>query len=81
MLGRLEMNVDECITAYKDLCSQVFVKERVPLSWTGKVKGRFDSKILERVIKDFVGKHLEGRNAETEPFNDSKNGKQRNCKV
>jgi hypothetical protein len=80
MLGRLEMEVEECILAYKSLCSRVFVKERVPLSWTGKIKGRFDTNELEKVIKDFIGQHINGNDPEDEPFNDG--GKREGlCKV
>ena len=80
MLGRLEMEVEECILAYKSLCSQVFVKERVPLSWTAKIKGRFDTKKLEQVIKELIGQHINGKDPETELFNDDKIP-ERLCKV
>jgi hypothetical protein len=40
MLGRLEMDVDECISAYKDLMKAVFEEKlrRVPVSWRGSTK-------------------------------------------
>ena len=58
MLGRLEMDVEECIAAYTSLMKAVFVERYswLPVSWKGKVKPRFDSKKLkcavERVISD-----------------------------
>jgi hypothetical protein len=55
------MEVEECILAYKSLCSQVFVKERLPFSWTGRLKGRFDTNKLEQVIKELIGQHVRGR--------------------
>ena len=44
MLGRLEMDVDECITAYSDLAEAVFEAKlsSIPFNMKGKVKARFD---------------------------------------
>jgi hypothetical protein len=49
MLGRLEMNVDECISAYSDMMKTVFEEKssRLPISWTGRVKAQFDSNKLK----------------------------------
>jgi hypothetical protein len=40
MLGRLEMDVDECILAYSELLETVFGEKssRLPFSWKGKTK-------------------------------------------
>jgi hypothetical protein len=46
MLGRLEMDVDECISAYTALMKTVFDEEsrRLPVSWTGRTKAQLDKK-------------------------------------
>jgi hypothetical protein len=53
MLGRLEMDVDECIAAYTDLAADVFGDKlsRFPVNIKGGVKPRFDSAKLESAIK------------------------------
>lgn len=52
MLGRLEMDVHECITAYSGLAEAVFSqkKSRLPFNLKGKVKAQFDSSKLEKAI-------------------------------
>lgn len=77
MLGRLEMDVDHCITAYRELTEQVFAKKpRKPgLDWRGKLKARFDSQKLEGAIRDVV---MKGGNSETARLNDEK---ERGCRV
>ncbi|KAK3203447.1 hypothetical protein GRF29_112g1348125 [Pseudopithomyces chartarum] len=55
MLGRMKMSVDDCIEAYIELSDQVFRKKRfLPLRMTGKVQGRFDSKVLEDAVKTYL---------------------------
>ncbi|KAG4431757.1 hypothetical protein IFR05_012756 [Cadophora sp. M221] len=58
MLGRLEMDVDECIAAYSDLAEAVFTqkKSRLPFNLMGKVKAQFDSSKLENAIRDTIKK-------------------------
>ncbi len=77
MLGRLEMNVDDCITAYVDLAENVFCqkKSRLPFSLKGKVKAQFDSSKLEKAIQDTIKK---ASISETAFFND---GTERGCKT
>ncbi|KAK3942068.1 hypothetical protein QBC46DRAFT_84908 [Diplogelasinospora grovesii] len=78
MLGRLEMDVDDCISQYTSLMKSVFDKQSrmLPLSlpW-GDIEARFDSaklkSAIERVITDA------GASA-TDLFND---GKTRGCRV
>jgi hypothetical protein len=56
MLGRLEMDIDECITSYSDLMETVF-KERsrkIPFSFQGRIISRFDSKKLRTAIEEVV---------------------------
>jgi hypothetical protein len=74
MLGRLEMDVDECIDIYTNMFEKIFGKKGLPLNRRASIKGRFDSKVLENCIT----KILKDRGlSEKEPLND---GKER-CKV
>lgn len=56
MLGRLEMDVDECIAAYTEFASDVFSEKasRVPISFKGDIKARFDSKRLSNAIQKIL---------------------------
>lgn len=53
MLGRLEMTVDECITAYCSLAKYVFGQKisSVPFDHGFRVKARFSSSKLETAIR------------------------------
>ncbi|KAF2466110.1 uncharacterized protein BDR25DRAFT_269263 [Lindgomyces ingoldianus] len=77
MLGRLEMDADECITAYTELMKTVFETKRswFPASWTGNIKSRFDTARLESAIKEVITSHGA---KETDLFND---GVKRGCRV
>jgi hypothetical protein len=77
MLGRLEMDVDACITAYSELMESVFKKKtsRLPFSIRGKLKAQFDSQKLRAAIE----KVIHGANASTtDLFNNDKN---RGCRA
>jgi hypothetical protein len=52
MLGRLEMTVDQCITAYDKLAEEVFSEKlrSSPFDMKGRLKARFDAAKLERAI-------------------------------
>ncbi|KAF7512509.1 hypothetical protein GJ744_001444 [Endocarpon pusillum] len=54
MLGRLRMDIDECINAYMELCNRIFTKKKTLLNIKGKIQGRFDTKVLEEGIKKIV---------------------------
>jgi hypothetical protein len=54
MLGRLKMSIDDCIDAYLSLSDRVFEKKAHRVTIKGKVQGRFDSKELERVVKETI---------------------------
>lgn len=75
MLGRLEMDVDACITAYSELMKAVFKKKSnwLPISRTGKVKARFDSAKLKAAIEEAVSS---AGASPTDAFDD---GKERGC--
>ena len=76
MLGRLEMDVDQCIVAYSDLAAAVFGEKlsRIPFNIKGQAKPRFDSAKLERAIRGVV---TQSGASETELLND---GTERGCK-
>lgn len=77
MLGRLEMDVDECIAAYNKLSANVFrePKRRIPVSFRGGVAARFDSKRLKEAILEVIASCNLAPDA---PFDD---GQDRGCKV
>ena len=77
MLGRLEMNVDECISAYSKLMESVFGEKssRLPIGWTGRTKARFDSTRLKNAIEEVITR--QGASS-TDLFDD---GRPRGCKV
>jgi hypothetical protein len=56
MLGRLEVDVDQCITAYSDLAAAVFGEKLSSFLFNikGKVKARFDSTKLEIAVQQVV---------------------------
>jgi hypothetical protein len=66
MLGRLEMDVDECIKTYTSMFQTIFGKKSLPVSMWGKIKGRFDSTILEEHIREIL---KERGLSEAEPLN------------
>jgi hypothetical protein len=77
MLGRLEMDVDECVTLYNQLIKAVFEEKRhwTPFGWTGQVQSLFDSTKLKRAIDEVISSQ---GHSPTELFKD---GKPRGCKV
>jgi hypothetical protein len=77
MLGRLEMDVDDCIEAYTKLAEAVFSqkKSRLPFNLKGKVKAQFDSSTLEKAIRETINR---SSISETDLFND---GKERGCRT
>lgn len=56
MLGRLEMDVSECIKIYKDLLKDVFGhrKNMWKVSLKGKVQAQFDAMLLRKAIEKTV---------------------------
>lgn len=64
MLGRLRMSVDECITEYTKLASDVFQKKHIlPMTISGKVQARFDSKRLAEAVQGVVSRQGLDKNA------------------
>ena len=68
------MDVEDCISAYTSMFETIFGKKGLPVSIWGKIKGRFDSNVLEECIRAIL---KERGLSEAELFND---GKER-CKV
>jgi hypothetical protein len=54
MLGRLEMDVSQCIDVYINLMDRVFRKQRHRVTVRGKVQARFDTEELENQIKKMI---------------------------
>jgi hypothetical protein len=56
MLGRFEMDVEECISAYSDLMETVFKEKasRRSLGFLGAIKAQYDSATLERAIRKVI---------------------------
>jgi hypothetical protein len=77
MLGRLEMDVDECITAYSELAAAVFGEKlsSIPVNIRGDVKARFDSAKLEAAIRKVI---KNSGASEDDLFND---GTERGCRT
>lgn len=65
MLGRLRMNVDECIDKYMDLSARVFQIKRIKMNLLGRGKdflranGKYDSEGLTDMFKS-EARDLEG---------------------
>lgn len=77
MLGRLEMDVDECISAYSELMEAVFNerRRRLPVDLRGRVEPQFDSNKLKEAIETVIRRKDVST---TDLFND---GQERGCKV
>ena len=77
MLGRLAMDVDECISAYCELMKIVFDEKSswLPFSWTGRTRAQFDSKRLKNAIEEVISCHGASK---TDLFNDEN---PRGCRV
>ena len=54
MLGRLEMDINECISAYTTLSDQIFQKQRHRFKISGQIQGRFDAAELEHSVKEVI---------------------------
>lgn len=76
MLGRLEMDVDQCIEKYIKFMKSVFDENLRPfyLRWIWGPRAQFDSAELERAIKELTAYD----HPEREPFDDTAN---RHCRV
>jgi hypothetical protein len=57
MLGRMQMSVDQCIAAYKELSDTVFTKVRSRVNWRGSAQGRFNEETLSAAVKETLVKY------------------------
>lgn len=76
MLGRLKMDVDECIQEYVGMFKTIFKRKTlIPIDRKGNVTARFDSEVLGQCIRSIVERRgLSG----TELFNADT---ERDCRV
>ena len=77
MLGRLEMDVDECIAAYNEFAEAVFADKLTgtPVNLEDEVESRFDSNKLKRAIENVI---LRSGASETDLLHD---GTERGCRT
>jgi predicted subunit of tRNA(5-methylaminomethyl-2-thiouridylate) methyltransferase len=77
MLGRLEMDVDECINPYTDLAKEVFGEKltSIPFNLKGKTQPRFNSAKLESAVRKII---KQSGKSEDDMFND---GAERGCRT
>ncbi|RSL69726.1 hypothetical protein CEP54_002125 [Fusarium duplospermum] len=77
MLGRLEMDVDECISTYSNLIAEVFSEKKhwLPFNLLVTVQSRFDSKKLKVAVEKVI------RDRGLDPSEQLDNGQERGCKV
>ncbi|KAJ5183921.1 Acyl transferase/acyl hydrolase/lysophospholipase [Penicillium capsulatum] len=77
MLGRLEMDVDECIEAYRELMKSIFSEKtnNLPVDWSGNIQAQYDSKKLRLAVENVVTR------AGASPKDLLNDGKARKCRV
>jgi hypothetical protein len=56
MLGRLEMDVDECIDAYRELMESIFSEtaRSIPFDWSLKIQAQYDSRKLRAAVENVI---------------------------
>ena len=56
MLGRLEMDIDQCILAYTQLMESIFSTKmnNVPVDWSGNIKPKYDSRKLKAAVEEVI---------------------------
>ncbi|KAJ5404524.1 Patatin/Phospholipase A2-related protein [Penicillium cosmopolitanum] len=56
MLGRLEMDIDECLKAYNHLMTFIFSEKinNLPVGWSGNIQAQYDSRRLKSAIEDVI---------------------------
>ena len=55
MLGRLRMDVQECIDVYLELADKVFTKvHRLPVNLKGRTHGRYNSDALKEAVVNLL---------------------------
>ena len=54
MLGRLKMNINECIETYLSLSDRIFQKNNYRKKKLGKIEGNYDSEEVAKIVKEVV---------------------------
>lgn len=56
MLGRLELDIDQCIQAYNDLMKSIFSDKinNLPVDLSGNIKAQYDSQKLKHAIENVI---------------------------
>jgi calcium-independent phospholipase A2-gamma len=77
MLGRLEMNIDDCIESFTRMMDKTFEqRHRLPFKlFGGQVQPRYDTDVLEKSIKIVI------HSAGFDPDEKLRGKKSSNCKV
>ncbi|CAG8252566.1 unnamed protein product [Penicillium olsonii] len=77
MLGRLELDVDQCLMAYTELMESIFSQKisNVPVDWSGNIISQYDSKKLKTAIETVITR------AGCSPTDLMNDGKPRSTKV
>lgn len=77
MLGRLEMGIDECISAYSELMHSIFGEKtnNLPVDWAGNIRAQYDSKKLKSAIEHVIER------AGIAPDELMNNGQARRCRA
>lgn len=79
MLGRLEMDVDECIEAYLELMQEVFEKGSRRKILYGIIRNNIEGRFSAEVLEEAISKVIIRRGVKpTDLFNDGAN---RRCRV
>jgi hypothetical protein len=85
MLGRLEMDVDECIEVYQSLSKEVFASPKNSMSQAfaaaiqGRIKPKFNGGVLQEQIEDIIEQRLGGEDPINVPLYDP--SRQDSCRV
>ena len=77
MLGRLKMDIEECISSYIELIKTVFGRKSspYPVIWRGNTKGRFDSLKLKVAVEKVIAQYGSSKQELLD------NGHARGCRV
>ncbi|KAJ5675273.1 Acyl transferase/acyl hydrolase/lysophospholipase [Penicillium maclennaniae] len=77
MLGRLEMGIEECISAYSELMHLIFGQKlnNLPVDWAGNIRAQYDSTKLKHAIGHVIER------AGAAPNELMNNGQARRCRA
>lgn len=75
MLGRLQVNLQSCIDAYRNLSRRIFSKKRLPVDWRGHVNEKYKTSELKSAIEEIM------KDLDPPVDNLLDDGKDRRCRV